>query len=197
MRDGFIFYESFWNAIQGLPAQTQLLLYNALAGYALCDTEPNFGEDAIAKGFFTLMRPQIDANNRRREAGLRGGRPKKSAEQEPLDYRDETKRKPNDNQTVTKAEPKEKEKEKDKENVKGKGSRIDKLSNKDMEDLNSFMIEHCKEENISTIEIDKFIDYWKSTTKNAIKLDWKATFRNHCRQDWVKKVNAYEVTGYE
>lgn len=81
--------------------------------------------------------------------------------------------------------------------VKEQGSRIDKLSIKDMEDLNSFMIEHCKEENISTIEIDKFIDYWKSTTKNALKLDWKATFRNHCRQDWVKKANAYEVTGYE
>ena len=82
---------------------------------------------------------------------------------------------------------------------KGKGCRIDKLSNSEFEDLNNFMIKHCKEENISTIEIDKFIDYWKSTTKNALKLDWKATFRNHCRQDWVKKnnINAYEVTGYE
>ena len=79
MRDGFIFYESFWNAIKELPAQTQLLLYNALAGYALCDIEPDFGDDAIAKGFFTLMRPQIDANNRRREAGLRGAVPQSSS----------------------------------------------------------------------------------------------------------------------
>ena len=88
-------------------------------------------------------------------------------------------------------------KEQVKEKGKGKGCRIDKLSNSEFEDLNNFMIKHCNEENISTIEIDKFIDYWKSTTKNAIKLDWKAAFRNHCRQDWVKKVNAYEVTGYE
>lgn len=118
MRDGFIFYQSFWNAIRELPAQTQLLLYNALAGYALSDIEPDFGDDAIAKGFFTLMRPQIDANNRRCEAGMRGGRPAKSAEQEPHAYRDETKQKPNDNQTETKAEPKEKEKAKEKNTVK-------------------------------------------------------------------------------
>ena len=121
MRDGFIFYESFWNAIKELPAQTQLLLYNALAGYALSDIEPDFDDDAIAKGFFTLMRPQIDANNRRREAGLRGGRPAKPTEHEPYEScgetdgtanrnQDVTKPKPSANQTATKAEPKEKEK---------------------------------------------------------------------------------------
>ena len=129
MRDGFIFYESFWNAIRGLPAQTQLTLYNALAGYALCDLEPDFGDDAIAGGFFTLMRPQIDANNRRREAGMRGGRPAKSAEQEPYEScgdnekkvsrnQDVTKAEPNDNQAITNAEPKEKEKAKEKNTVK-------------------------------------------------------------------------------
>ena len=131
MRDGFIFYESFWNAIKELPAQTQLLLYNALAGYALCDIEPDFDDDGIAKGFFTLMRPQIDANNRRREAGLRGGRPAKSAEQEPYESCGETKAKPSDNQDVTKAEPNDiqaetkaepKEKEKANEKVKAKAN---------------------------------------------------------------------------
>lgn len=78
VRDGFIFYESFRSAMKDLPAETQLLLYNAIADYALYDIEPDFDTNGIARGFFALMRPQIDANNRRRDAGARGGRPVKS-----------------------------------------------------------------------------------------------------------------------
>ena len=74
VRDGFIFYESFRSAMKDLPAATQVLIYNAIADYALYDIVPDFGDDGIARGFFALMRPQIDANNRRRDAGARGGR---------------------------------------------------------------------------------------------------------------------------
>ena len=64
MRNGFIFYELFRSAMKGLPAETQVLLYNAIADYALDDIEPDFGDDGIARGFFTLMRSRIDADNR-------------------------------------------------------------------------------------------------------------------------------------
>ena len=111
--------------MKDLPAATQVLLYNAIADYALYDVVPDFGDDGIARGFFALMRPQIDANNRRRDAGARGGRPTKSADDEPFaDQQEtgeepnanqgETKAKPCDNQTVTMTEPKEKEKANDK-----------------------------------------------------------------------------------
>jgi len=63
VRDGFIFYESFRSAMKGLPAETQVLLYNAIADYALYDMEPDFDNDGIASAFFALVRPQIDANN--------------------------------------------------------------------------------------------------------------------------------------
>ena len=56
--------------MKDLPAETQVLLYNAIADYALYDIEPDFDHDGIARGFFTLMRPQIDANSRRRDAGF-------------------------------------------------------------------------------------------------------------------------------
>ena len=133
MRDGFIFYESFRSAMKELPAATQVLLYNALADYALYDIVPEFGDDGIARGFFALMRPQIDANNRRRDAGMRGGRPAKSADddgcvdqgetdKEPNANQSETIAKPCDNQTVTMSEPKEKEKEKGNVKAKVKGN---------------------------------------------------------------------------
>ena len=63
MRDGFIFYESFRSAMKGLPAETQVLLYNTIADYALYGIEPDFGNDGIACGFFTLIRPLIDDRN--------------------------------------------------------------------------------------------------------------------------------------
>ena len=64
MRDGFIFYKSFRSAMKELPAETQLLLYNAIADYALYDIEPDFADDGIARGLFALMRKQIDIDNR-------------------------------------------------------------------------------------------------------------------------------------
>lgn len=63
MRDGFIFYESFRSAMKGLQAETQVVLYNAIADDALYGIEPDFGSDGILGGFFTLIRLQIDAND--------------------------------------------------------------------------------------------------------------------------------------
>lgn len=64
MRDGFIFYEPFRSALKGLPAETQVLLYNAIAVDALYGIEPAFGSEKIAGGFFTLILPLIDDSNR-------------------------------------------------------------------------------------------------------------------------------------
>ena len=64
MRDGFIFYESFRSGLKGLSAETQVLLYNAIADYALYGIEPDFGSDGIAGGFLSLIRPLIDDSNR-------------------------------------------------------------------------------------------------------------------------------------
>ena len=64
MREGFIFHKSFRSAMKELPAETQLLLYNAIADYALYDMEPDFADDDIARGLFAPMRKQIDIDNR-------------------------------------------------------------------------------------------------------------------------------------
>ncbi len=126
MKDGFVFYRSFWECISKLDAQTQADVMRALCEYALDGEEPR--ADGITAAIFSLMKPQVDANNRKYENGKKGGRPKTETEEE------ETKQ----NQTITKQnqtepnpeneEPKEKEKEKDKvkdkEKEKGKGKDI-------------------------------------------------------------------------
>lgn len=132
-RDGFVFYKSFLTAIEELPDEEQLEVYRAICHYGLHGEEPQ--ESGIAKAMFHLIRPQIDANNRRYESGKQGGRPKAKSgasdnqvvtEAEPSENQTETKSKPSGKQGETTGEPKEKDKvkdkdkDKDKENEKGK-----------------------------------------------------------------------------
>ena len=70
----------------------------ALANYALNGEEQSLPPEA--RMFFTLTKPQIDANQKKFENGRRGGRPKK-----PINNQTKTKEKPNNNQTETKPEP--------------------------------------------------------------------------------------------
>jgi len=114
MRDGFVFYRSFFDAIRVLPPDRQAEVYEAICLYGL-DGVHYEGDEGIVQAIFLLTKPQIDANNRRYENGLKGGRPKK-----PKDNLTETKPKPKDNLTETKVEPKEKDKDKVKDKEKEK-----------------------------------------------------------------------------
>lgn len=81
--DSFVFYKSFYEAAAELDDADRLAFYDALATYALADEEPEI-ESAVVRALFKMARPQIDANEKRREAGKKGaefgklgGRPKK------------------------------------------------------------------------------------------------------------------------
>lgn len=76
MRESFVFYRSFAEAIKALDDKSAKELLVSICDYALDDNEPEI-ENPILKAMFSLMKPQIDANNRKREAGKKGGRPKK------------------------------------------------------------------------------------------------------------------------
>lgn len=70
----FLFYISFYEAIKELPEKDRLKLYEAIAEYGL------FGElkkpiSGISKACFALIKPQLDANEKRRTDGKKGGRP--------------------------------------------------------------------------------------------------------------------------
>lgn len=94
IRDSFIFYRSFFECLTCFDDQTRLAVYDALTQYALNGIEPELS--GSAKGIFKLIKPQIDANNRRFENGMKGGRPKNQTE---------TKQKPKENQTKTEVKP--------------------------------------------------------------------------------------------
>ncbi|MPM74523.1 hypothetical protein SDC9_121511 [bioreactor metagenome] len=191
MHDGFIFYESFRDAMRELPAETQLVLYNAIADYALYDEVPDFGNDGIAKGFFALMRPQIDANNRKRENGSRGGRPVKETEQEPIENQTQikpetsdkqsiTEAKPNDNLGITKAEPnaKEKAKENAKDKAKEKECCADGPRRFTKPTVDEIRV-YCRERG-NAIDAQRFFDFYEAKgwrVGSQPMKDWQAAVR--------------------
>lgn len=67
MRDSVVFYRSFYDAIKNIPESDQLKVYTAIMEYAMNDVQPEI--DGIALAIFLLVKPQIDANNKRYENG--------------------------------------------------------------------------------------------------------------------------------
>ena len=122
MRDSMIFYKSFADALKALPDKDRLELYDAIFAFGIYDEEPKLS--GVNSAVFTLVRPQIEANNRKYENGLKGGRPKNQTEtkQKPNNNQSKTKTKPNDNQTITKPKPNDNDNVNDNENEKGNGN---------------------------------------------------------------------------
>ena len=102
MRESFVFYRSFYDAIKDLPRDVHGEIYTAIMEYSLYGKETE-NLKTIARSVFTLMKPQIDVNNKRFENGKRGGRPK--SEDKPKGNQNETKDEPKNNQKITKDEP--------------------------------------------------------------------------------------------
>jgi hypothetical protein len=171
MREGFVFYRSFQDSISEMPEEYQLQIYKAIVNYGLNGDEPNF--NGVAKAIFFLIKPQIDANNKKYENGKKGGRPKENQQ--------ETKTKPNDNQNITKAEPKEKVKEKVKEKDEEKDESAGFAPPSFLSFLNFFTENGYKKETAQ-----KAFDYyekrnWKDSHNNSVK-DWQ----DKCRRLWFK-----------
>jgi len=89
-KSSFIFYRSFFEASKPLGKEQKAELFDAICEYALNQEETE--REPIVNAMFALIKPQLDANNKRYENGKKGGRPI-------------TKKKPNNNQKETKSKP--------------------------------------------------------------------------------------------
>lgn len=106
-RDSFIFYRSFFEAIDALPRDIQGEIYRAIVRYGITGEETE-SLKPIARSLFILMKPQIDANMSRYENGCKGGRPKAEREEKKPEHNQRiTEQKPKDNQRITEPKPSE------------------------------------------------------------------------------------------
>lgn len=105
-KESFVFYKSFYEALQDLKEKERLNIYDAICELALNNNEMKL--TGISKTIFKLIKPQIVANNLRYENGRKGGRPKKETigfeDKKPKELKKEektkTETKPNVNENV-------------------------------------------------------------------------------------------------
>ena len=101
MRDSAIFYRSFYESIKELSKQNQIDIYSAIFEFSFNDKKIEL--KGLSKSIFTLIKPQLEANNKRFENGKKGGR--KRTKKEPNPNQNLTKPEPKPNQNLTKPEP--------------------------------------------------------------------------------------------
>ena len=70
IRDSFVFYKSFLDAIECFPDEVQIVLYKAVTGYALNGIEPQL--NGAEKGVWALIKPQLDASINHRDLTTNG-----------------------------------------------------------------------------------------------------------------------------
>lgn len=84
-RDSFVFYRSFYEALQNVPKKHRTEVYEAVFEYAFESREPSLS--GVPRALWELIRPQLDASQKRyenakkgAEYGKMGGRPRKKDE---------------------------------------------------------------------------------------------------------------------
>jgi hypothetical protein len=73
-RKSFVFYDSFYKAMSYLNDKEKIQYIEAICNYSLFDITIDM--DLKIEAMFALIKPQIDANIRKRENGKKGGRPR-------------------------------------------------------------------------------------------------------------------------
>lgn len=102
MRESFIFYNSFYEAIKDLNKEDRAELFEAICELGLNNNEIELtGTNAT---LFKLIKPQLLANTKRYEDGKKGGRPTKEEDIKPVVNFKKTSgyenKKPNNNNNV-------------------------------------------------------------------------------------------------
>ena len=71
-RDSFVFYRSFFEAIESLPKSKQLEVYRAIADYALNGETPKIS--GVSLSIFKISQPTLDKNFKKYENGCKGAK---------------------------------------------------------------------------------------------------------------------------
>lgn len=187
-RDSFVFYRSFYEAVNQLDDADRLACYDAIAKYGLegiCEAK------GIPAAIMAIVKPIMDANYKRYENGKLGGRkPNRNqtvTKQEPNHNQTITKAEPNPNQTVTKPEPNVNVNVNDNVNENVNVNETVNEKQKDRPSRAAFVrptVEevrnYCKERK-NNVDPEHFISYYESNGwkvgRNPMK-DWKAAVRN-------------------
>lgn len=98
-RDSFIFYRSFFESLVELPTEMRVQVYDAICSLALNGEETEM--DGIPKAVFILMKPQIEANNKRYANGKKPKAEQVKSKQEANSKQNRSKSEANNKQNIS------------------------------------------------------------------------------------------------
>ena len=172
MRDSFVFYSSYADAITMIddPA-SQMNVLKAIWAYAFREEEPEEGSlNKIETIIFSMARPTIEASKRNYENGLKGGRPRKTPLKTPLLTNDNVNL--NEKDTVNL---------KDKENLKNNNNHNNIPSFSEIDDF-------AKENDLKLVDTQEFYRYYNEHGWELV-YNWKKLLVkwNENQQEWKQK----------
>lgn len=190
-RESFVFYKSFHTALKDLPPEEYKRTMIAVCEYALLGKEPEL--EGIPYIAFELIRPQLDANNKRYADGKKGGRPKKTTgfeTEKPLVTETE-------NQWLSDEKPNVNDNDNVNDNVNVCSRAI---PTRFLPPTTEEVREYAKEKGYA-IDAERFVDFYESkgwmVGKNKMK-DWKAAARNWSRDKPKQEPKkGYKGSNYE
>ena len=149
--NSMIFYRSFYEALKDLPYKNKARIYDAVFEYGLNGVELEL--NGVERTVFALIKPQIDANNKRKENGKKGAEYGKLGGRKPQLNPKETPIKPQENPTRT-------------PNVNVNANvnvNVDKKENTKRKKIPSReeVKEYIREKNLS-VDGDQFFDYFEA-----------------------------------
>src|SRR3990167_10708746 len=169
MRNSAIIYRTFWEAAKELPKEQQADLWNAICEKSFDFTEPEIG--GIAGSFYRLIKPNLEANNKR---FCNGKTPKQKQE----GSKTEAKQKQEGSKTEA---YKDKDKDKDKD--------IEEREKAFINALTPFLENYGKE------MLNSFYRYWseKNPKKTKMKFEIQKTWELSKRlANWSRKENDFK-----
>lgn len=76
IQNSFVFYDSFRDSVEDMDDKDRLAFYEAIIDYSLDGKSPDSLSTELTR-MFKLVKPQLDANTKRKKDGKKGGRPSK------------------------------------------------------------------------------------------------------------------------
>ena len=73
MNDGMFLFKSFADTLRQMNDKDRLEAMDAIITYGVYGENPKLADGSIASMFFTMAKPVIDANNKQRSSGSKGG----------------------------------------------------------------------------------------------------------------------------
>ena len=159
-KESFIFYRSYAEALEGLSDKDKLSLLEAIIKKSLDNEDIEL--KGIQKNLFALIKPQIEAKNKRYADGMKGGRPKKTTgfeDKKTTGFEDNENKKPlvlkNDDEKKTKTKPNENVNENVNENEKEKNQK------KEINFIDYQFVEQEYKKGKFTFNLVDFWNFWK------------------------------------